>query len=91
MDTNANSGNSGANAVGTQTGTTVSNSDEVNDALRQLQATVSAFVQEAQGSTERLIALVNQMSQQLRATDSKMQQNAALIERLSSWSASNRP
>jgi hypothetical protein len=30
------------------------------------------------------------MGQQLRATDSKVQQNAALIERLSNWIAGNR-
>jgi hypothetical protein len=65
MDTNVNNGNSGDNPDGTQTGTTDSNPDEVNDALRQLQATVSGFVQEAQASAESLIALVNQMSQQL--------------------------
>jgi len=64
--------------------------DEVNDALRQLQASVSGFVQEAQASMESLIALVNQMSQQLQATNSKVQQNSALIERLSSWIGSNR-
>ena len=91
MDTNLNNGNSGGNAVGTQTGTTGSNPDEVNDALGQLQATISGFVQEAQASTESLVALVNQMSKQLRAIDSKAQQSAALIERLSSWIASNRP
>jgi ABC-type transporter Mla subunit MlaD len=91
MDTNVNNESSGANAVGTQTGTPGSNPDDVNDALRQLQATVSAFVQEAQAITESLIARDNQMSQQLRATDSKVQQSAALIERLSSWIESNRP
>jgi hypothetical protein len=84
MDTNVNNGNSGDDPDGTQTGTTDSNPDEVNDALRQLQATVSGFVQEAQASAESLI-------QQLRATDSTVQQNAALIERLSSWTANNRP
>ena len=64
--------------------------DEVNDALRQLQASVSGFVQEAQASMESLIALANQMSQQLQATNSKVQQNTTLIERLSSWIGSNR-
>jgi hypothetical protein len=34
-----------------------------------LQATVSDFAQEAQAGTESLIALVNQMGQQLQATD----------------------
>ena len=87
MDTGVNNGNSGGNAVGTQTGTAGSNPDDVNDALSQLQATVSGFAQEAQASTESLMALVNQMGQQLQATDSKVQQNAALIEKLSSWIA----
>jgi hypothetical protein len=91
MDTNVNNRNSRGNAVGAQTGSTGSNPDEVNNALGQLQTTLSDFVQEAQSSTKSLIALVNQMSQQLRAADSKAQQNAALIERLSSRIASNRP
>jgi methyl-accepting chemotaxis protein len=90
MDTNGNGGNSGGNAVGTQTGTIGSNSDEVNDALSQLQASVSGFVQQAQASQESLIAVINQMSQQLQATNSKVQQNSALIERLSNWISSNR-
>jgi len=74
MDTDLINENSGANTVGTQTGTPGSSSDEVNDALRQLQASVSDFVQEAQASTESLIAPVSQMSQQFRATDSQVQQ-----------------
>jgi hypothetical protein len=90
MDANVNSGNSGGNAVGTQAGTTGSNPDEINDALGQLQATVSGFVQEVQASIESLIERDNQRSQQLRATDSKVQQHATLIERLSSWIADNR-
>jgi ABC-type transporter Mla subunit MlaD len=94
MDTNVNNGNSAGNSVGTQTETAGSSPDEVNAALAQLQATVSGFVQEAQASTEKmenLIAHVNQMSRQLRATDSKTQQSAALIEKLSRWITSNRP
>jgi ABC-type transporter Mla subunit MlaD len=90
MDTSVNNGNSGGNSVGTQTGSTGSNPDDVNDALSQLQATVSDFAQEAQAGTESLIALVNQMGQQLQATDSKVQQNATLIDRLSSWIANYR-
>ena len=90
MDTNVNNKNSAGNALGAQTGSTGSNPDDVTDALRQLQATLSGFVQEAQASQESLIALMNQTGQQLQATDSKVQQNAALIERLSSWIAGNR-
>jgi hypothetical protein len=85
-----NNGNSGDNAVGTQMGMTGSNPDEVNDALSQLQATVSDFAQETQAGTESLIALVNPMGQQLQATDSKVQQNATLIDRLSNWIANYR-
>jgi hypothetical protein len=90
MDANVENGNSGGNAVGTQTGAAGSNPDEINDALGQLQATVSGFVQEAQASIESLIERDNQRSRQLRATDSKVQQHASLIERLSGWIADNR-
>jgi ABC-type transporter Mla subunit MlaD len=90
MDTNISNGNSGGNAVGIQTGTTGSDPDELNDALGRLQATVSDFVQEFQASVEGHIARDNQMSQQLRANDSKLERNAAQIERLSSWIENNR-
>jgi hypothetical protein len=90
MDTNENTENSSDGSVGGQAGSAGSNPEEVNDAARQLQASVSSFLQEAQANQESLIALINQMGQQLRATDSKVQQNAALIERLSNWIAGNR-
>jgi len=59
-------------------------------AALRLQASVSSFAQQAQASQETLIALMSQMSQQLQATDSKVEQNARQIERLSSWITDNR-
>jgi len=52
MDTNVNNENSAGNALGAQTGSTGSNPDDVTDALRQLQATLSGFVQQAQAIQE---------------------------------------
>jgi len=52
MDTTVNNQNSAGDTVATQTGSTGSNPDDVTDALRQLQATLSGFVQQAQAIQE---------------------------------------
>jgi FixJ family two-component response regulator len=87
MDAQQYNRNLGGNAADPQTGPGES---DVNQAAQQLQATVSSFAQQAQASQETLIALINQMAQQLQAANSKEEQNARQIERLSTWIENNR-
>jgi hypothetical protein len=84
MDTHNNNSNSNEEAVGAQSAPAEINSGKVNDAAQQLQAAVSSFAQETQRNQESLIALIKQMSDQLRSTDAKGRADRAQIDKLAS-------
>ena len=69
-------------ATGAQTASAEINSGKVHGAAQQLQASVSRFAQEAQ--RESFVTLVKQVSEQLRTTDAKVQDNRAQIDKLAS-------
>ena len=69
-------------AMGAQTASAEINSDKVHGAAQQLQASVSRFAQEAQ--RESFVTLIKQVSEQLRTTDAKVQDNRAQIDKLAS-------
>ena len=88
MDTNIS--NSSDSAVPAQTPPPEVNSSNVNNAAQQLETSVSRFSQGAQRNQESLIALIKQVSEQLRAIDAKAQKNSAELEKQKNWILNNR-
>ena len=83
MDTEQ-TGDANTIAIGGQTAPAEPNPGEVHDAAQQMQESVSRFSQEDQSYQENLVTGIKQVSGQLRATDAKVQQNRADIDKLGS-------
>ena len=89
MSTDNNS-DSNDEATGAPTALSETNSGDVHEAADQVQTSLSRFAQGTEGNQENLVALLKQVSQQLRATDATIQKNTAQIDKLSSWIRNSR-
>ena len=85
-----NDGDSSDEVKGAQTALSETNSGNVHAAAQQLEAGVSRFAQDDQRDHESLVALVRQVSQQVRTTDADVRKDRAQIDKLSNWILNNR-
>lgn len=84
METGENDGNSDDEAMGAQAAQAEIVPDQAHDAAGQLQASVSRFAQEDEGNLQSFVTVIKQVGAQLRATDAKVRQNRAAIDKLAS-------
>ena len=85
MDTDNNDSNSNEEAVDAQSAPTEMNSGKVNDMAQQMEAAVTSSEEEDQRNQESIIAVLKQVSDEVRTNDAKRQADRAQMDKLADW------
>lgn len=90
MDTDQNQGNSSATSRLAPAPPAESSAASASASAEPLLTSVSRFAQQSQENQEKLLTLMNQVTEHLQTTDANVERSNAQIEKLAGWIKYNR-